>query len=70
VTLERIDAADHSAAVQLHFNRTIYYIDIFYKPMVILVWLGAGITFIGGVLAAYSRRFTAKAPPSDREIVS
>jgi cytochrome c biogenesis factor len=68
VTMEGINAADRSGEFQIHLNRTIYYLDIFYKPMVILVWIGAAVTFLGGVFAAYSRRSRAKTPPSDREV--
>ncbi|MHB8636472.1 MAG: cytochrome c biogenesis protein CcsA [Fimbriimonadaceae bacterium] len=67
VTMESLNAADHSAAFQMHFVHEIYPIDLFYKPMVILVWLGAGITAAGGVIAALYRR-PRKRPSPEREI--
>ena len=67
VTMEALNAGDHSAAIQMHFIRQIYPIDLFYKPMVILVWLGAGITAFGGVMAAVYRR-PMKKPSPEREV--
>jgi len=56
MSLSAIDAATKSADLQVHFANPIYPIDLFYKPMVILVWAGAGLTFLGGLLAAFYRR--------------
>jgi cytochrome c biogenesis factor len=67
VSMESLDAGDHSATIQVHLVHTIYPIDLFYKPMVILVWLGAGITAFGGVMAALYRRPRTK-PSPEREI--
>jgi len=64
--MDRMDAADHSVAVQLLFRRPLYPIDLFYKPLTGLVWLGAGLLFIGGGFSAAARRVrqpvTASAP--------
>ncbi|MCC6404618.1 MAG: cytochrome c biogenesis protein CcsA [Fimbriimonadaceae bacterium] len=57
VRLDRIDAADRSAAITLLFRRPAYAAEIFYKPMTILVWWGIGIMGLGGLIAAYQRRF-------------
>lgn len=56
MTLESIDAASRSASLQLHFSKAIYRLDVFYKPLVGMVWLGAFLTFAGGALSAFYRR--------------
>ena len=56
LSLERLDASDRSANLQVHFKEPIWGIDLFYKPMVILVWVGAGIMTLGGFMAAFYRR--------------
>jgi cytochrome c biogenesis factor len=67
VTMESMNVADHSASFQMLLNHEVYPVDLFYKPMVILVWLGAGVTAAGGVMAALYRRPKAK-PAPEREI--
>ena len=69
VTMEALNAGDHSAAFQMHFIHEIYPIDLFYKPMVILVWLGAGITAFGGAMAALYRR-PRRIPSPERDLGS
>lgn len=56
VLLTRIDAATGGAELQLFFREAVYPIDLYYKPMTVLVWAGAGILTIGGLLAAFYRR--------------
>lgn len=56
VTLMRMDAADKSVELQFNFVRPLYEVDFYYKPMVILVWFGAGIMTLGGLLSAWYRR--------------
>jgi cytochrome c-type biogenesis protein CcmF len=56
VMLGRIDAATKGAELQLYFREAVYPIDLYYKPMTILVWAGAGILALGGFLAAFYRR--------------
>jgi len=51
-----MNVADLSMNFQLGYDRPIYILEFFYKPMVILVWLGAGILFVGGLLTAWYRR--------------
>lgn len=55
-TLSRMDPADHSVTVQLLFQHPVYPIELFYKPLTSLVWIGTGIFTVGGFLSAYSRR--------------
>ncbi len=54
--MSRMDAADHSVVVQLMFRHPLYPVDLFYKPLTSLVWLGTGILTLGGFLSAYTRR--------------
>lgn len=70
ITMESLNPADHSAALQLHFNREIYAIDLFYKPMVGLVWLGAAVTAAGGVMSAFYRRPVAKPNPERQDVAA
>ncbi|MBC8066592.1 MAG: cytochrome c biogenesis protein CcsA, partial [Chlorobia bacterium] len=56
VMMSRIDAATKGAEIQLYFAEAIYPIDLYYKPMTGLVWAGAGILFLGGLMAAFYRR--------------
>lgn len=55
-TFSQINAADKSIALQLPFTRILYPIELFYKPMTILVWLGTAILTLGGLLSALYRR--------------
>lgn len=57
-----MNAADKSVNIQLLFSSPIYPVELFYKPMTILVWLGAGIIAFGGLLSAFYRRFRPNAP--------
>ncbi|MBI1756966.1 MAG: cytochrome c biogenesis protein CcsA [Fimbriimonas ginsengisoli] len=68
VSLQAVDPATRSATVQVHFAKPLYPVDLFYKPMTILVWLGAGILTFGGLLtAAYRRPARAKAADAAKE---
>jgi cytochrome c-type biogenesis protein CcmF len=51
-----MDAADQSLVLQMLFQKPIYPIEVFYKPMTVLVWTGTGILTIGGLMAAWYRR--------------
>ena len=52
----RMDAATQGAEIQLFYREALYPIDLYYKPMTSLVWAGAGILTIGGLIAAFYRR--------------
>ncbi len=51
-----MNAADKSALIELLYVTPVYPIDLFYKPMTMLVWAGTGIMFLGGMLSAFYRR--------------
>ncbi|RIK01008.1 MAG: hypothetical protein DCC46_02635 [Armatimonadetes bacterium] len=57
VTLESVDPRSGAASIQLQFVRPLYFVELFYKPMTGLVWLGIGIMGIGGIMAAWYRRY-------------
>jgi cytochrome c biogenesis factor len=56
MAMTRMDVKDKSVELQLMFSPALYQIEMFHKPLVILVWLGAGIMLFGGLLTAYARR--------------
>jgi cytochrome c-type biogenesis protein CcmF len=37
-------------------------VRLYYKPLVLLIWLGAGIMFVGGALSLSDRRLRVGAP--------
>lgn len=55
-----LDAATRAATVQLIFEKPIYPVEIFTKPLTGLVWLGTGILTLGGFMSAASRRVRRK----------
>lgn len=54
--LERMDAGTHAIQLRLLFQKPIYPVELFYKPMTGLVWLGMGILTFGGLMSAFQRR--------------
>lgn len=62
-----MDAASGDATIDLQYKHPIFPIELFYKPMTGLVWLGTGILFIGGLLSAFYRRRRVSGPPPDVE---
>ncbi len=55
-TLDGMDAADHSIRLQMPYTHILFPIQMFYKPMTILIWIGLFLMTIGGLLAAWYRR--------------
>jgi cytochrome c-type biogenesis protein CcmF len=68
VGLNRIDAATGGGEIQVYFREAVYPIDLYYKPMTGLVWAGAGILTVGGLLAAFYRRPRPTKGASDAEL--
>ena len=56
VTLKQMDAGTGSVVVQIQFAKPFYPIELFYKPMTILVWIGTGIMGFAAMLSAWYRR--------------
>lgn len=53
--LLRMDAKDQSATLQFFYIKPVYPLEVFYKPMTILVWTGSGLMVLGGLIAMVSR---------------
>jgi cytochrome c-type biogenesis protein CcmF len=51
-----MNAADRTISLQLLFQRPLYPIELYTKPLTSLVWLGTGILFVGGFMSAIARR--------------
>lgn len=62
--MDRMDAASRSVEMQLMFRHPLFPVDLFYKPLTSLVWIGAGLLFLGGGMAAASRRVRRPAAAS------
>ena len=56
VILKQIDAASGSATISFKLAHPVWSIDMFYKPLTGLVWLGTGIMGFAGFLSAWYRR--------------
>jgi cytochrome c-type biogenesis protein CcmF len=63
VALAQMDAANRSVAIQVYFAGPVYPVELYYKPFTGLVWLGAGILFLGGMMSAFARRRPNISPP-------
>jgi cytochrome c-type biogenesis protein CcmF len=55
--LERLDAASGEATIRMDFQEPYMFTQLFFKPLTGLVWMGAGILTLGGLLSV---RQTAK----------
>lgn len=53
-----VDADGHEqpASIQMYLTKPLYPIELYYKPMTMLVWVGTGILTLGGLMAAIYRR--------------
>ena len=67
IALVQMNAADKSVALQLFFSSPIYPIELFYKPLVILIWIGGAIMLIGALMTGYSRRRRKGLPVAEPE---
>jgi cytochrome c-type biogenesis protein CcmF len=56
MAMTQMDVKDKSVALQLLFSAPLYQLELYYKPLVLLVWVGAGILLFGGLLTAFARR--------------
>ncbi|HLO97407.1 MAG TPA: cytochrome c biogenesis protein CcsA, partial [Fimbriimonas sp.] len=62
IAMAGMNAADKSATLQLYLSPPLYQIQLFYKPMTCLVWIGTGIFTLGGLMSAVYRRVKSKSP--------
>lgn len=60
VVLESLDATTKTAGVSLFLPEPFFAAELFYKPLTILVWIGAGMMTLGGFMTANRRRLDAK----------
>ncbi|MCH8979121.1 MAG: hypothetical protein IH945_07750, partial [Armatimonadetes bacterium] len=54
--LRRADPETKSITVQIEYIQPAYWLDVFFKPLTVFVWLGVGTMLVGGLLAAATRR--------------
>ncbi len=65
ISMMAMDAGNKSASLQMMFAKPIFPIEVFYKPMTVLVWAGAGILTVGGLMSALYRRRRPKSASED-----
>lgn len=63
LAVESIDPGAGTARVKVKLARPIYKIDVFYKPLTVLVWAGAGLLALAGFAAAWTRRVRTDGVP-------
>lgn len=61
VALKQMDAAKKGITLELFYKQPVYPVEVYFKPLTILVWVGTGIMTLGGLAAAWMRR----RPPSE-----
>lgn len=59
LALVSLNAEDKSATFRVQMTTPIYPIEVYHKPMTILVWLGTGLMTLGGLMSAAYRRSPA-----------
>jgi cytochrome c-type biogenesis protein CcmF len=60
----RPEAADRSAFFTFEDKEPPFVLDVYYKPLVWLVWIGVGIMTLGGLISALYRRISKKGDPA------
>ena len=65
IAMMTMNPATKAVKLQLMFSPPIFPLQVFYKPMTSLVWIGTGIFTLGGLWSAVYRRVKRKAPESD-----
>ncbi|HVL39666.1 MAG TPA: cytochrome c biogenesis protein CcsA [Fimbriimonadaceae bacterium] len=60
--LKGMDASNGGVTLQLQFAKAIFPVEIYFKPLTILVWIGTGLMMFAGFLSAWYRR-----PPTRRK---
>ena len=54
--LQRIEAKNSSAMLQFYYIKPVYPLEVFYKPMTLLIWIGTALMTLGGIWSAIYRR--------------
>lgn len=70
VALQGMDASDRSVTVLFRVSSPLFPIEIFHKPLTILVWLGTFITTVAGLLAAAYRRVPSRSRATNESPVT
>ena len=68
VSLNRLDAATRNVTLQLLYVQPLMPVEIFFKPLTILVWIGAGIMTLGGLISAWYRRIRKRTDAPETEV--
>lgn len=63
----RPEAADRSAFLTFQYRQPPFVLDVYYKPLVMLVWVGVGIMTLGGFISAFYRRISKKGSSKESE---
>jgi cytochrome c biogenesis factor len=58
LALVSMNAEDRSVVLRLQLSTVIYPIEVYHKPMTMLVWLGSGLLTLAGFASAVYRRST------------
>ena len=56
IAMNRMDAATKGATLEFFSAEPLFPLEVYYKPLTVLVWAGTGIMTLGGFWAAWSRR--------------
>lgn len=67
IKLAGLDAATKSAKIEVNFRTEAFPVEVYYKPLTGCVWWGVGIMTLGGLVAAWSRRYRPTSPESPAE---
>ena len=70
IALVSLNAEDKSATLRVQLKTPIYPMEIYHKPMTVLVWLGTALMAFGGLLSAYYRRAPVLVEADDLATVS
>ncbi len=66
VSVASMNAADRSVTLQFQLSSPMFPIDVFHKPMTMLVWVGTGLMTVAGLLAAAYRRVPSKSKAAEK----
>ncbi len=56
IAMLSVSPLDQSVQLRLMFAQPLYPVDLFYKPLTSLVWIGTGILTLGAAMSAFARR--------------
>ena len=69
ISFAGMEASDKSAQLVFEYTKAVFPLDVYYKPLTWLVWLGVGIMTLGGLMSAAYRRITKRTTASAEETV-